>query len=74
MRSTGLTKDQLEARDDKKGQVWFAVIDKPGRPAAEIVAEVLEEDDPQFPVAEVDALGRWDRCAGCARCIRSCAF
>jgi glycyl-tRNA synthetase beta chain len=24
LRATGLTKDQLEARDDKKGQVWFA--------------------------------------------------
>ena len=42
LRSTGLTKDQLEARDDKKGEVWFAVIEKPGRPAADIVAEVLE--------------------------------
>ena len=26
LRSTGLSKDQLEARDDKKGQVWFATI------------------------------------------------
>ncbi|GFE65953.1 glycine--tRNA ligase subunit beta [Litoreibacter roseus] len=43
LRSTGLTKDQLEARDDKKGQVWFAVIEKPGRPAADIIAEVLEK-------------------------------
>ena len=41
MRSTGLTQDQLTARDDKKGQVWFAVIEKPGRPAVEIIAEVL---------------------------------
>ena len=49
LRSTGLTQDQLEARDDKKGQVWFAVIDKPGRPAAEIVAEVLEQTVRSFP-------------------------
>ena len=49
LRSTGLTKDQLEARDDKKGQVWFAVIDKPGRPAAEIIAEVLEATIRNFP-------------------------
>jgi len=37
LRATGLAKDQLEARDDKKGQVWFAVIEKPGRPAAEVI-------------------------------------
>ena len=49
LRSTGLAKDQLEARDDKKGQVWFAVIEKPGRPAAEIVAEVLEKTVRNFP-------------------------
>ena len=49
LRSTGLSKDQLEARDDKKGQVWFAVIEKPGRPAAEIVAEVLEATIRNFP-------------------------
>ena len=36
LRSTGLSKDQLEVRDEKKGQVYFAVIAKPGRPAAEI--------------------------------------
>ena len=49
LRSTGLTKDQLEARDDKKGQVWFAILDKPGRAAAEIVAEVLENTVRNFP-------------------------
>ena len=49
LRSTGLTKDQLQARDDKKGQVWFAVIERPGRPAAEIVAEVLETTIRNFP-------------------------
>ena len=49
LRSTGLTREQLEARDEKKGQVWFAVIAKPGRPAAEIVAEVLEATIRNFP-------------------------
>lgn len=49
LRSTGLTKDQLEARDDKKGQVWFATIEKPGRPASDIVAEVLESTIRNFP-------------------------
>lgn len=49
LRSTGLRKDQLEARGDKKGQVWFAVIERPGRPAAGIVAEVLEAAIRGFP-------------------------
>ncbi|MEF9602850.1 glycine--tRNA ligase subunit beta [Paracoccus sp. PXZ] len=49
LRSTGLVREQLEARDDKKGQVWFAVVTKPGRPAAEIVAEVLERAIRDFP-------------------------
>ncbi|SET54251.1 glycine--tRNA ligase subunit beta [Paracoccus homiensis] len=49
LRSTGLTRDQLEARDDKKGQVWFATIEKPGRPADQIVAEVLDGTIRNFP-------------------------
>jgi glycyl-tRNA synthetase beta chain len=49
LRSTGLTKDQLELRDDKKAQVWFAVIEKPGRSAQAIVAEVLEAAIRDFP-------------------------
>jgi len=49
LRSTGLTKDQLEARDDKKGQVWFALIAREGRPAADIIAEVLTETVRTFP-------------------------
>ena len=49
LRSTGLSKDQLEARDDKKGQVWFATTLRPGRPAARIVAEVLDGVVRNFP-------------------------
>ncbi len=49
LRSTGLTKDQLQARDTGKGEVWFAVVEKPGRKAAEIVAEVLERTVRDFP-------------------------
>lgn len=49
LRSTGLTLDQLELRDDKKGQVYFAVVEKPGRAAPEIVAEVLERTIRNFP-------------------------
>ena len=49
LRSTGLRKDQLELRDDKKGQVWFAVLEKPGREASAIIAEVLEGVIRNFP-------------------------
>ncbi|MGB3146381.1 MAG: glycine--tRNA ligase subunit beta, partial [Paracoccaceae bacterium] len=49
LRSTGLAMDQLEIRDAGKGQAYFAVIEKPGRKAAEIVAEVLEATIRNFP-------------------------
>ena len=49
LRGAGLSMDDLEVRDDKKGQVYFAKLTKPGRPAAEIVAEVLEATIRNFP-------------------------
>jgi glycyl-tRNA synthetase beta chain len=49
LRSTGMTRDQLDIRDEKKGQAYFAVIEKPGRPAAGIIAEVLEHTIRNFP-------------------------
>ncbi len=48
-RGAGLARDALEVRDDKKGQVYVAQIARPGRPAAEIVAEVLEAAIRGFP-------------------------
>lgn len=49
LRSTGLTRDQLQIRDEKKGQAYFAVIEKAGRSAAPIIAEVLEHTIRNFP-------------------------
>ncbi|SFE26570.1 glycyl-tRNA synthetase beta chain [Sulfitobacter brevis] len=49
LRGAGLTRDQLEERDTPKGAILFAKIEKPGRPAAEIVAEVLEQTIRNFP-------------------------
>jgi glycyl-tRNA synthetase beta chain len=49
LRATGLRKEELEQREDRRGKVWFAVIERPGRPADEIVAEVLERTIRQFP-------------------------
>lgn len=60
LRSTGLTKDQLEARDDKKGQVWFAKIETPGRAAAEVIAEVVPEAIRAFPWPRSMRWGRGD--------------
>ncbi|OZB14665.1 MAG: glycine--tRNA ligase subunit beta [Rhodobacterales bacterium 34-62-10] len=49
LRGAGLTRDQLEERDVGKTRVFFTVVEKPGRPAAEIVAEVLEHAIRTFP-------------------------
>ena len=49
LRGAGLTRDQLEERDTPKGAVYFAMIEKAGRPAAEIIAEVLEDTIRNFP-------------------------
>ncbi len=49
LRSTGLTLDHLERRADKKGETFYAVIERPGRDAAAIVAEVLETTIRTFP-------------------------
>jgi len=49
LRGAGVSREQCEAREDKKGTFLYAVIEKPGRPAAEIVAEVLEAAIRNFP-------------------------
>ena len=49
LRGAGLTRADLEARETPKGAILFARIEKPGRPAAEIIAEVLEATVRNFP-------------------------
>jgi len=49
LRATGLTRDQLEERDDPKGRFLYAVIEKPGRPATEIIAEIVPQVIRAFP-------------------------
>ncbi len=49
LRGAGVTRDALEVRDEKKGQVYFARVTRPGRPADLIVAEVLEAVIRNFP-------------------------
>jgi len=49
LRSAGVPREALVQRDEKKGAVWMAVIDHPGRPAEQIVAEVVERVIRTFP-------------------------
>lgn len=75
LRGAGLTRDQLEERDTPKGRVFFASIEKPGRPAADIVAEVLEEVIRSFPWPKSMRWGsgtlRWVRPLQSILCILS---
>jgi glycyl-tRNA synthetase beta chain len=45
LRSTGLTREQLTERDG----VWFAVIERKGRPTTEIIAAMVEQIVRNFP-------------------------
>ena len=75
LRGAGVSMDDLEVRDDKKGQVYFAKITKPGRPASEIVAEVLESIIRNFPWPKSMRWGsgslRWVRPLQSILCILS---
>ncbi|APG48080.1 glycine--tRNA ligase subunit beta [Phaeobacter porticola] len=75
LRGAGLTRDQLEERDTPKGAVYFATIEKPGRPAAEIIAEVLEDTIRNFPWSKSMRWGtgslRWVRPLQSILCILS---
>ncbi|UWQ36352.1 glycine--tRNA ligase subunit beta [Leisingera aquaemixtae] len=75
LRGAGLTRDQLEERETPKGAVYFAMIEKPGRPAAEIIAEVLEDCIRNFPWPKSMRWGagslRWVRPLHSILCILS---
>ena len=43
LKSTGLTLDDCEQRETPKGPVWFAVKQEPGRPTAQLLAELLPQ-------------------------------
>ncbi|MEO0371528.1 MAG: glycine--tRNA ligase subunit beta, partial [Pseudomonadota bacterium] len=49
LRGAGVAREALELRDEKKGQVYFARIERPGRSADQIIAEVLEATIRNFP-------------------------
>ncbi len=49
LRGAGVAREDLVEREEKKGAFYFATIVKPGRPAADIIAEVLEAAIRNFP-------------------------
>jgi glycyl-tRNA synthetase beta chain len=49
LKSTGLTRDQLVERDDAKGRFLYAVIEKPGRRTADVIAEAVPQIVRAFP-------------------------
>jgi glycyl-tRNA synthetase beta chain len=75
LRGAGLTRDQLEERETPKGSVYFAMIEKAGRPAADIIAEVLEDTIRNFPWPKSMRWGsgslRWVRPLHSILCILS---
>jgi glycyl-tRNA synthetase beta chain len=75
LRSTGLSREDLEAREEKKGAFWFAKITREGRPAAEIVAEILPRTIRDFPWPKSMRWGsgslRWVRPLHSILCILS---
>ncbi|MEM7439158.1 MAG: glycine--tRNA ligase subunit beta [Pseudomonadota bacterium] len=48
-RGAGVSRDALEVREDKKGSFYYAVIEAPGRPANEIIAEAMPGIIRNFP-------------------------
>jgi glycyl-tRNA synthetase beta chain len=75
LRGAGVDREALEERETPKGAVYFATITKPGRPAAEIVAEVLEDTVRNFPWPKSMRWGagslRWVRPLHSILCILS---
>ena len=75
LRGAGVAREDLDVRDDKKGQVYFAVIAKRGRKADAIVAEVLDSTIRNFPWPKSMRWGagslRWVRPLHSILCILS---
>lgn len=75
LRGAGVSRDQLEARAEKKGEVFFAVIERAGRPAAEIIADIVPAVIRDFPWPKSMRWGagslRWVRPLQSILCILS---
>ena len=75
LRGAGLTREDLVERDTPKGKILFASITKEGRPASDIIAEVLEQTIRTFPWAKSMRWGagslKWVRPLHSILCILS---
>jgi glycyl-tRNA synthetase beta chain len=73
--ATGLARDALVERADKKGRFLYAVIETPGRPAADILAEAIPDIIRAFPWPKSMRWGagdlRWVRPLHAILCILS---
>lgn len=49
LRSSGLRLEELETRDDKKGAVYFACINRPGKPVEEVLRQIIPDIIRKFP-------------------------
>jgi len=49
MRGAGVTRDQLEEREEKKGTFFYALIEKPGRATADVIVEAITNTVRNFP-------------------------
>ena len=49
LKSTGLTLKELTVQDDKKGKFYVATINKPGRAATDVIAELVPDVIRKFP-------------------------
>jgi glycyl-tRNA synthetase beta chain len=66
LRKTGLTQNQLQDRDG----TWFAVIDKPGRATAEVLAEAVAAIVRDFPWPKSMRWGAASRSTSSLRWVR----
>ena len=66
LRKTGLTQDQLEARDG----TYFAIVEKPGRKTAAVLAEAIPTVIRNFPWPKSQRWGAASRSTECLRWVR----
>jgi glycyl-tRNA synthetase beta chain len=70
LRSTGLRRDQLEEREDKKGATLFAVVERPGRATTDLLAEAVPAVIRAFPWPKAMRWGDASVSSGSLRWVR----
>jgi glycyl-tRNA synthetase beta chain len=70
LKSTGLTREQLEERDDPKGRFLYAVIARAGRPTRDVLAEAVPAIVRAFPWPKSMRWGARSASEGALRWVR----